>query len=1699
MKAVRAATCVCLVLATAFAASSVASSSATERLVDNRIKPVIIDHQPPVQWLFGSTANAGITTPWNASNRMDVLEPLSNIVTAATSADMNRDGIIELVIATDSGVNYLVAIPEPGSNVYSEWTGPAGAVSICAGDLNNDGMLDLVAARPDGQNAVLINKDAGTNYTPHALGTLSRSSLAIRLGDLNRDGWLDILEINTGVNRALAYFNDGTGTNWTKPGLIVGQNVDATDAQIGDFDGNGVDDIVVVSGNEWPNYLYVNDGTGSNYVPVVLNPRGVTQGVALGDLNNDGLLDIVEVNALGGLDNGRDIIYIANAPGTNFTVLDTVLSAGDNSSCVSISDMNNDGAPDIIVGIDDSTPSALYLNAGSGAAFARYNVQDVGDASSVLAADWAYDGADDLLFITAAQTPLPFRNTIAGLSNAVMQAAYRVVLNDIGLSLSTQVWDSGLIDGAYHGVWNSGVILSSLTHSSEYAWQLQLVSSIQVTGEWTEPSRFTYRMSNDYCEFHGMPEVVEAGGTVGQPGGALSVQGVASPSVTSITLTNHSSGQALPVTPGQHWSLTNIPFTFFSDVTNELHAIGRTAAGRTPADVLTVVLTNRGISIVSPPDGSVTGLFALTLRWDLPAFVTSTNWVSVRWTYIITNTTLTNIWFTPDTITSTPVRLAMGTNVWQVAYRTPQGIAETSPESRVMLDTDGIRLLSPANGTITNVTALQLEWALPPFVTETNWVSVNWIGSTNELPVDIWFTPGATNMASLPVPLNFGTNQWRVAYAVPNGTNEIAPQIITETSEFWFVHLDTNPPIADLVWPPDGGVVNTNIVKFDYRVFDDQPSNTAYSATSGVARVDFIFWSDTLAFTTTLYSWVESPLVLNEYTGLPFNPLEDGTNYAWQLKVWDWAGNVLLSGTNKFTVAATTIAPVSPKDMAWVNTPVVEFIWSVPSVWTITTDTYAEIELNGNPWVAADTITTAVQNVFGGTNTWRVRVHFPSGQIVTSALWRVMFEDSPPVGVLLHPGANRFVMPGNIVFDYQLADTNSIWQSGIAGARFHFVAPGTSMWVALEGIEMIPATNQYSTLPFNPLTNETGLIYAWQLEITDVAGNVGTTEYAWFGIDVTPPVIEITAPYGGIDFTTNSLDWMFTGVATDAHDFIDYITWENATQGTNGILPGLDLWAIGADQLGLAEGSNLIAFTAYDSAGHATTDSALVTLDLSPPLIAVTFPTGSQPFVVFGYSFSLEGTAVDRYAPIASLAWTNIDNGVGGLLPTDTGAWSIAGIDLQLPFGVSNVIEINGRDIYGWATSVTVSIILSASSNEVPIIANWPAHIGVTQTGYIEFVTITNDEYSVRLGGDPHSVELVNLVATSDYARVAFSLAEHGMFPKQWPLIRVVNLTKGEASLMPRPFLIVDEAQIDLTGQKPMTDIDHDKVYFRLDPLGAATAHVEGHSLFINGMTEPAKLKIWVKRFYGDGYATLPYLAADGSFQKIAIQRCSIDEIHLTGSVSSVSIKGGTLGYLHGRAAQIVHGLACYEPTPETGLRKVIVAGKAGHGGEMLGRIFAPMSFRNAGATLIARKGLLTGVCIGEWFKELNADTIQDCAVFALTNGPDGYAIRKVKSRYLWDTGLAASDFVTNAQTLFVAGMSPDECWALASATGSFAGIIPSGSIKAVSVRSLFPSPQGVFILSTPPAPRKTPRALEGDKEYWYIDGKRMNPGWNAK
>tara|TARA_B100001123_G_C15287180_1_gene1016042 strand:- start:224 stop:2245 length:2022 start_codon:yes stop_codon:yes gene_type:complete len=338
-------------------------------------------------WENDGSPFSGTWTPNDVGTSTDSLYSI-------TLGDLDNDGYLDIISGSTGGE--VVVWQNDGTPFSGYWTtyqevgeSDASVNSVRVGDLDNDGYLDIVSGSSGGEdNEVIVWENDGSpfdsTWTQNDVGASTSSVYGVAVGDLDNDGDLDIVSGSTGAEdyEVIVWENDGSpfDSTWT-PNDVGASVTSVRSVVVGDLDNDGYLDIVSGGGNaeDYEVIAWRNDGSPFDSTWTQNDVGASTHNVwsvVVGDLNNDGYLDIVSGSS------GAEYEVIAwqndGSPFSGTWTQNDVGASIANVWPVAVGDLDNDGDPDIIAGCWESTDSEIIIwqNAGGSAG---YTVTDSDD------------------------------------------------------------------------------------------------------------------------------------------------------------------------------------------------------------------------------------------------------------------------------------------------------------------------------------------------------------------------------------------------------------------------------------------------------------------------------------------------------------------------------------------------------------------------------------------------------------------------------------------------------------------------------------------------------------------------------------------------------------------------------------------------------------------------------------------------------------------------------------------------------------------------------------------------------------------------------------------------------------------------------------------------------------------------------------------------------------------------------------------------------------------------------------------------------------------------------------------------------------------------------------------------------------------------------------------------------------------------
>jgi hypothetical protein len=292
------------------------------------------------------------------------------------SGDFNGDGVRDLAVTQSSktSADGLCDTPTsilpstivflgtggatPGFALAACLRGTANLTDVAAGDFNADGILDLAVADSNFYGVRLYRGVGDGSFLPPvaATGSLGVPTFGpLTTADMNGDGRLDLVARTGGV---ATFFGNGIGglsfSSTPVGSSLLYQHLGVQAFAVGDVNNDGRLDIAGVERGTLPatpttpqNFLFVslNSGNGIGYASSDTQafPLETAGSVALADFNRDGFADLVAVHH----DGNAARLHLGHGDGTVGPA--TIVPVGVQPLLATVGDWNTDGWLDLAV------------------------------------------------------------------------------------------------------------------------------------------------------------------------------------------------------------------------------------------------------------------------------------------------------------------------------------------------------------------------------------------------------------------------------------------------------------------------------------------------------------------------------------------------------------------------------------------------------------------------------------------------------------------------------------------------------------------------------------------------------------------------------------------------------------------------------------------------------------------------------------------------------------------------------------------------------------------------------------------------------------------------------------------------------------------------------------------------------------------------------------------------------------------------------------------------------------------------------------------------------------------------------------------------------------------------------------------------------------------------------------------------------
>jgi len=298
--------------------------------------------------------------------------PIDN-PTSIRSADVNRDGYSDLIVATGASLSRMGFAEKQVKETNSIQLFFGGAEGVSAG---------------------------------HSISLPAYQPRDIAVADFNRDGFPDIAIANSsdGTSPVIAsYVYWGSAHGFDPRNRIELPTLGASGVGVTDINGDGFPDLIFANSHndttyDVPSYIYWGSSTGfAPYLRSQIQSFGAAS-TSVGDLNGDGRPEIVLVNQYSGSFKEVNTNIFWGNPHHYYSPASMSSVPGIGTYGTTVADLNDDGFADLVLCSSYPRGTYIYWGGKDGFSTTRRQTLPVASVLTSSAADLNGDGYLDLLF-----------------------------------------------------------------------------------------------------------------------------------------------------------------------------------------------------------------------------------------------------------------------------------------------------------------------------------------------------------------------------------------------------------------------------------------------------------------------------------------------------------------------------------------------------------------------------------------------------------------------------------------------------------------------------------------------------------------------------------------------------------------------------------------------------------------------------------------------------------------------------------------------------------------------------------------------------------------------------------------------------------------------------------------------------------------------------------------------------------------------------------------------------------------------------------------------------------------------------------------------------------------------------------------------------------------------------------------------------
>jgi hypothetical protein len=334
---------------------------------------------PNISILLGN-GTGGFGTPLT----LDIAMTVNSLI----ASDINQDGNLDLIASGQEADQSIAVLLNNGLGDFAApifSNAAANRSGIAVGELTGLSGLDVIASGPV---ATIIMQGDGTGALNYESKLYGYNTKSVELADLNNDGKLDII-IDDANDQSITTFM-GNGRNlgfYEGDKALIGQPIDF---EIADIDGDGNRDIVAIKTDKKIVVLF-NNGTlySETFIATgVIDTSENLSALRLGDVNNDGLMDIIAVQST----TNQVAVFLQQAPTATLKIVDNDPAINIIAGITPVEDTDTNGS--FSIALNAASPDPITVNyslAGTATLGDDYTIVAGNGISNVTATSFTID------------------------------------------------------------------------------------------------------------------------------------------------------------------------------------------------------------------------------------------------------------------------------------------------------------------------------------------------------------------------------------------------------------------------------------------------------------------------------------------------------------------------------------------------------------------------------------------------------------------------------------------------------------------------------------------------------------------------------------------------------------------------------------------------------------------------------------------------------------------------------------------------------------------------------------------------------------------------------------------------------------------------------------------------------------------------------------------------------------------------------------------------------------------------------------------------------------------------------------------------------------------------------------------------------------------------------------------------------------